>query len=284
MNGLVLFTPRLKVGQVMWVDDFLVTAAYDSLQTITIINNPNSGLWKVNLLGTWTTDLPWNISNTALQTALLTAAGAAAGDLTVVTGLNPQSYDVQFANGLGGQDIPVMVVDPGTLMNALGQTCAVSVAPTDLGTPEIVAKTAIAIPPLQARIWFGELSTIDYEDTPGFQLVANTGHFGEVDQGPPFNTDPDLGLEYQELIYDVTFSSVTYNGKSRELAPWAFVAPPDNREICLTDPDLARYPWVRPLDDVWTPPYTGPTLVGGTNWRERAAAERDSMRPKRRTA
>src|SRR6185312_9752584 len=255
VNGLVLFTPRLMVGQVLWVDNFLVTSAYDSLQTVTVINNPNSGLWKLNLLGTWTTDLAWNISNANLQAALLTAAGAAAGDITVVTGLNPQSYDVQFANGLGSQDIPTMVADPNTLMNALGQTCAVSVTSTELGTPEIVAPTAISIPPLQARIWNGVLSTIDYEDTEGFQLVSSMPEFALP--GP--------------LVYDLTFDKVTFNGKSRTLAPWAFEAPADSTAICLTDPALTRLPWERPITKMWEPPKPGLAVVGGRTWRERAS-------------
>src|SRR6185312_16165257 len=215
---------------------------------------------KLNLLGTWTTDLAWNISNANLEAALLTAAGAAAGDLTVVTGLNPQSYDVQFKNGLGSQDIPTMVADPNTLMNALGQTCAVSVAATELGTEEIVAPTAIAIPPLQARIWMGVLSTIDYEDTEGFQLVASM---------------PEFGLP-STLIYDVTFDKVTYNGKSRTLAPWAFVASVDATPICLTSPDLERLPWERPINAVWEPPKPELVAVGGRSWRERAAAQQES--------
>jgi len=270
MNGLVLFTPRLAIGQTMWVEDFLVTAAYDTLQTVTKINNPNSGLWKLNLLGTWTTDLAWDISNATLEAALIAAAGAAVGDITVVTGLNPQSYDCQFKNGLGSQDIPTMVADPNTLMNALGQTCAVSVSSVDHGTEEIVAPTAIAIPPLQARIWMGELSTIDYEDTPGFQLVSSM---------PEFEL-PDT------LVYDVTFSKVTYNGKSRTLAPWAFEAPTDETPVCLTSKDLVRLPWERPIDETWTPEAepSGLTLVGGHDWRARAAAEADARRPKRRTA
>lgn len=256
VNGLVLFTPRLLVGQVLWINDFLVTAAYDSLQTVTVINNPNSGLWKLNLLGTWTADLPWNTTNSALQTALLTAAGAATGDLTVVTGLNPQSYDVHFANGLGSQDIPTMVADPNTLMNALGQTCAVSVTATELGTSEIVAPTAISIPPLQARIWNGVLSTIDYEDTEGFQLVSSMAEF-------------DLP---SALIYDVTYDKVTFNAKSRTLAPWAFEAPADETPICLTDPDLTRLPWQRPITNTWSPAHPELAVVGGRTWRERTGA------------
>jgi hypothetical protein len=276
VSGLVTFTPRLYLGETLWLEHFIVTEAYDSLQTVTKINNPNSGLWTLNLLGTWTTDLPWDITNSALQAALITAAGASAGDITVVTGLNPQSYDVQFANGLGGTDIPTMVADPGTLMNSLGQTCAVSVAPTDLGTPQIIAPTAISIPPLTARIWDGILSTINTEDTEGFALVSSMPEFGRPYQG-------QLGEEVEwRLIYDVSFDKVTFNGAPRVLAPWAFKAPVDQTPVCLTDPALERLAYQEPIPYMWAPEtHVAPHLRVVGDWRTRASEQQRAARPRR---
>src|ERR1700712_4621925 len=41
------------------------------------------------------------------------------------------------------------------------------------GDGSIHRNTGIAFPPIQARIWEGQLATIDVSDTPGMQLVSN---------------------------------------------------------------------------------------------------------------
>jgi hypothetical protein len=255
VSGLVLFTPRLRKGTSFWIEDFLVTAAYNAEQTVNIIGNASQGTFTLQILGTWTTALPFDVAPSAMQAALLTAAGAATGDITVVLGPYPASYSVQFANNLGAQTIPIMNANPGTLEDALDQPCDVTVDGTVTGTPQVVADTAISIPPLQARIWDGVLSTIDEADTPGFQLLADM---------PELNVQ---GVAGTALIYDVTFDQVTYNGGPGVLAPWAFQAPPDATPVCLTSPDLARLPYQTPLGTTWAPPQPGLTAVG--DWRTR---------------
>jgi hypothetical protein len=250
VSGLVLFTPRLQRGTSFWIDNYLVQAEYSAEQTVNIINNPNQGNWTLQILGVWTTNLAWNAANATVQNALVAAAGVTTADIHVATGINPQSYDVTFTGALANRSIPIMLADPGTLQNALGQGCEVTVDGTSTGGAQIIAPTAITIPPLQARIWNGVLSTIDQDDTPGFQLVAN---------------QPELGLfsvtGLSELIYDVTFNSVTYNGGPGILAPWAFAAPTDATPVCLTDPSLDRLSWQPPISTTWTPPIPGLTLV-----------------------
>lgn len=244
VNGLVLFTPRLPIGTVFWVDNYLIQAAYDALQIVNIVNNPNQGTYTLQLLGTWTSALPYNVTNAALQAALIAAAGAATGDITVSNGPNPQSYQVAFAGNLAGTEIPIMNAEFSTLLNAQGQGCEVTVDGTSLGGPQIMAPTAITIPPLQARIWNGVLSTIDMDNTQGFQLNANQPELN-LSQVVPGTT---------QLIYDVTFDQVTYNGGPGILAPWAFPAPTDATPVCLTDPALARLPWEPPITKTWEPP------------------------------
>lgn len=117
--------------------------------------------------------------------------------------------------------------------------------------------TAVALCTRYGRIWAGELCNINTKDTPGVMLAANTTKLNLMDS---------VGLG--ELIYDVTFTKVSYGGKPRtydtladgsqaptitvsgdqKITSFAFVAPTDpNQVISLTDPDLKRLPWQKPL-------------------------------------
>lgn len=122
--------------------------------------------------------------------------------------------------------------------------------------------TALAV--RYGRIWKGELCNINVVDTPGVYLAANTIQLNLLDS---------VGLS--ELIYDVTFSKVTFGGKPttydtlpdgspaptvtvsgvQQITPFAFTAPSDPSEvICLTDPGLKRLPWLKqpgPQAPVW---------------------------------
>lgn len=94
---------------------------------------------------------------------------------------------------------------------------ALHVASFDVGG--VGRDTAILLAPRRARIWEGRLCTINAADTPGVQLVANTAELGL--------TDP--------LIYDVTFSSIRYNGTDQMIQNFAFQAPTSGGTICITD-------------------------------------------------
>jgi hypothetical protein len=81
----------------------------------------------------------------------------------------------------------------------------------------------LVIAPIQARIYEGELQTIDQADTPNIQLLANSSI---------------LGLT--SLIYDVSFSDVVYSSAAQVLSNFAFTAPTTNTTIDLSDPTLTR--------------------------------------------
>ncbi|ORW33241.1 hypothetical protein AWB91_08935 [Mycobacterium paraense] len=101
----------------------------------------------------------------------------------------------------------------------------------------------------------GVLSTIDYNATPGFQLVANS---------PQLNVATDL-------IYDVNFSSVSYNGADHYIAPFAFTAPTTTTTIDLSSPSLQVLPYQAPTDVPSVPaPQPGQPIKWNPNWRQRA--------------
>ena len=137
-------------------------------------------------------------------------------------------YAVEASDPAGSDNIPEINpiyafvtftarLRPGTVLN-IGDY---SRPDTTTGT------TAIALAPVQGRILEGELQVIDRGNTPDIQLVANT---------------PMLGLT-KPLIYDVTFTKVTYAGANQSISNFAFTAPTDTTTIDLTDPALARLPY-----------------------------------------
>lgn len=83
--------------------------------------------------------------------------------------------------------------------------------------------TALEIAPVTARIYQGQLATINQADTPGIQLLANTAI---------------LGLT--SLIYDVSFTNVVYAGHAQTLQNFAFTAPTTAGTLSITDPSLTR--------------------------------------------
>ena len=257
INALVTFTPRLARGQTFYIEDYLVSPAYNAVQTVTLIGSsglaPTGGTWTLSYSG-HTTDPPlaWDIAPADLQTALAALPAIGSGNVHVVAGPAGLSYNVEFTGTLGDQVMAPMIGNGDLLTNPEGAGfCEVTVAVATVGSAEIIADTAIAIPPLTAAIYNGVLSAIDYADTPGFQLPANVA-----------------ALNLAQLIYDVTFTNVTFNDATQFLAPFAFAAPSDTTPVCLTDPDLTRLPYQPPSTSTWVPsaPLGSPTplmLVSG---------------------
>lgn len=112
----------------------------------------------------------------------------------------------------------------------------------DLGSGNTGA-TAIALPPITGRVigtivggeavW--QLATINTTDTPGIQLLANSS---------PISTYLSAqGINGGSLIYDVSFSDVTFAGANQTISNFAFTAPTSNTGVCITDPTLTRLPY-----------------------------------------
>ena len=257
VSGLVSFTPRLPKGFQTFVKDYLVQAAYNGQQTVSIIGNPVQGNWQLNYQGQLTAVMPYNVTPAALQTALQALSTIGTGNVLVSQGINPQSYNCDFTGTLAANQIEPMVPSWTNLTDANGYDCTITVAVTAQGGPQIVADTSISIPTRQARIWSGVLSTIDYVDTPGVMLTANS---------PALN----LPAAYSPLIYDVAYSAVTFNNQPQVMGNVAFQAPTDNTGVCITSPDTALLNYETPNNALWTP--NQPTLAVVTNWRHRAGA------------
>lgn len=275
INAIVTFTPRLPKGQLCYMSNYLVTPAYNALQVLTLIGNVTGGTWTVEFGSRITDALAYDITPTDLQAALEGLDTIGANNVVVTVGIAPFSYNVEFTKGLGNQQMPPLIGNGDDLSNPEGPGfCEVTTTITLEGSNLVAADTAIALPPLTARIFEGVLSTIDLNDSPGFQLTANSG---------------SLGLN-QELIYDVNFTNITFNQGNQTLAPFAFVAPEDSTPVCITSPDLNRLNYQAPsVETVWQPQPVGTLMVdpnnmtarrpgAAKNWRQREAEQQQRRR------
>lgn len=230
----VLFRPRLPKGFVSHTNNFPVIPDVDAVQTVTVTGNPTGGTWKLQAVGNWSADIPWNATAAQVQTALTGTTGVGAGNAVVKAG-NGRSYVVTFTKTLGHQVVPLLMGDSSKLTGAVGNNFKVVTANTVYGSTARRAPAGVVIASRRARLWQGRLCSIDVADTPGVELVAN---------------DPLLNLAangIDKLVYDVDFTDVVWAGKPGALKNFAFTAPgPDVDDVFLTDPALDTVPWERP--------------------------------------
>lgn len=202
----------------------------NEVQTITLANT-YGGTFTLTFGGQTTTDIRRSATSIEVQRALEALSTIGTGNVSVTGPINAV-YTVEFVRSLGGTNVAQMTAN-GT--NLVGGTALATVIQLTKGTPQISRDTAIAMPPRKARIWNGQLSTIDVVDAPGFELVANSTVIGLATRG------------FSSLIYDVEFTEVSYAGGSQKIENFAFTAPTDTTAVCITDPALTRLEYARPV-------------------------------------
>lgn len=99
------------------------------------------------------------------------------------------------------------------------------------GSGSTTADTAVSLAPIQAKLLDGQLVSIDSANTPGVKLIA-------------CDDSIEAALLSTNLFYDVRFDPQTRG----DTVPtnFAFKAPTDASDVCLTDPDLDRQPYAGP--------------------------------------
>ena len=145
-------------------------------------------------------------------------------------------YDVEAAN-LGGSSSNLqflMISGFVAFYPRLPAGWAPLVSNLDLGSGAS-GNTYVALPPILGRIYRGQLSTIDYADTVGVQLVSNSSVISS-----------QIATVATHLVYDVQFSDVVYNGGPQHILPFSFIAPTDSTGVCLTDPNLTKGEYLGP--------------------------------------
>jgi hypothetical protein len=249
VSALVTFTPRLPKGFQAFIADYQVSSNTNNKQTIQVIGAVTGGTYALSFQSVWTTDIAPGISAATLQTTLRALSTIGAGNVNV-TGPTGGPYDVEFVGALANQTLPQMLADWDQLEVSSGAP-AVSVVMLQPGSTSRIAPTALSFPPRVGRIWTnGRLCSINVADSVGVDLVPNL---------------PALGMDF-DLIYDVTYSAVRFNGVNQVIAPFAFKAPVDTTAVCITDPALDRLPYEVPLRGTWYPgwdPTIDPSGSGG---------------------
>jgi hypothetical protein len=118
----------------------------------------------------------------------------------------------------------------------------VLVSNLDLGSGNS-GSTSLSLPPITGRIistvvgsgTVGQLCAINKPSSAGIQLLANSTLISTYLTAQNINGG--------QLIYDVSFSSVTFAGASQTIANFAFAAPTTNTTVCITDPGTTRLPY-----------------------------------------
>ena len=123
----------------------------------------------------------------------------------------------------------------------------VLISDLDLGSGN-TGSTALALAPITGRVmgvsagteggsvW--ELCAINTTNSPGIQLLANSS---------PISTYLTAqGVQSGQLIYDVSFTQVTYAALNQYVTNFAFVAPTDDTGVCITDPSLETIAYQNP--------------------------------------
>jgi hypothetical protein len=250
IQALVAFTPRVPRGFTAFVDDFEISQDTNNQQTVQLIGAINGGTWGLNFGGVWINPyIAPSATAAQVQTALAALSSIGAGNVQV-SGPAGGPYAIEMVGALANSPQPQLLADASNLTVSSG-AANISMEMLNAGSASRVAPAAIGIPVRAGRIWTtGQLCAINQADSPNVELVSNI---------------PEFGLAF-DLIYDVTFTQVTYNGVNQNLAPFAFTAPVDATPICLTDPATVLLPYQPPLQSTWFPgwvPTTPPSDSGG---------------------
>lgn len=187
------------------------------------------GTFTLTYSGQTTAPIPYNANITTVRSALENLSNVNDGDIHVAGSAG--NYYITFVGTKAGTNQAPLVASSAGLASALAGGTVGTVV---VGTPVQTRPTAIAFPPRKARIWEGMLCTINVEDTPGVDLVANSAALKLYEQG------------VDQLIYDVQFSSVVYAEGSRTLRNFAFVAPYDSTPVVLSSLALPKLDYKGP--------------------------------------
>lgn len=104
---------------------------------------------------------------------------------------------------------------------------------TALALPEITGTVVGSAGGSGGTVW--ELCAINSNNTPGINLVANTSVISSYLTAQNVNAG--------QLIYDVSFTNVTFAGENGTIQNFAFAAPTSNETVSITDPGFATLPY-----------------------------------------
>lgn len=219
VSAFVTFTPRLAPGTVEYIQNLDLGQLVPAPANLTVTGSTTGGTLAAGTYDWVVTSTNSNGESTqsSIVTAILTS-GTSSAALTWSVAYGAQGYNVYRVQGATTKLVGTTTSTSFTDTGQAGTTATLPVT----NTAELSANTALALAPVTARIYEGQLQTINQAGSPGVQLVANTALL-------------DLNL-----IYDVAFTDIVYAGQAQVLTNFAFQAPTTNTTIDLADPTLAR--------------------------------------------
>jgi hypothetical protein len=224
VSAFVTFTPRLRPGTAVIVAnlDLGVTLQQSNL---TAVPSTTGGTFAAGTKFWVFTATDANGETTASNEVTATLTGSTSSvALSWPQVDGAAGYKIYRGTAANTENVLVATIGSGSTLTYLDTGTAGSAAtPPVTNTAELSANTAVPMAPITARILNGELQTIDQNNTPKVQLLANSSVIG-----------------LSSLIYDVSFTKVVYAGAAQILNNFAFTAPTTATTIDLTDPALTR--------------------------------------------
>lgn len=233
-TGLVDFIPRVPKGFTFYKHNFQVEGN-NEVQLVGFIGGPSSGSWTMAFNGSApTAAIPFNTDSAGLQTKLAALSTIGVGNVSVIGPVGGDWY-VEFKGTLGNANQPLLTANSSSLVGA-----TVGVSTDTPGRPVVLRDTAINLDPVfNARIWEGQLSTIDAFDTPGFTLPANTAEIKAALAALSADTRKVLSIG-EDLVYDVRHRAVVFARSEQAIADYSFTAPAVGANLILTSVGLPR--------------------------------------------
>lgn len=225
VSAFVEFTPRLAPGDMEYVANLDLGVTLAAPHGLSATGSGTGGSFAAGTYFWVVTAVDGNGETTKsneVQAVLTGSTSSVALSWAVVDGAT--GYNVYRGTSTTNENKLITSIGSGTTLTYTDTGTAgttATVPATD--TAERSANTSLVLAPILARIYDGELQTIDQADTPNLQLVANSSV---------------LGLS--SLIYDVSFTNVVYASAAQVLKNFAFTAPTTATTIDLGDPTLTR--------------------------------------------
>lgn len=228
ISAFVEFTPRLAPGTLEYISNLDLGFTLAAPSGLAVTGSTTGGTLAAGAHFYVITATDSNGETTRSNEASVSTTGStSSAALTWNSVDGATGYKIYRGTTTTNENVLVTTIGSGTTTTYTDTGGAgTSASPPSTNTAEASGNTALAIAPVQARIYNGQLQTIDQADTPNIQLLANSSI---------------LGLS--SLIYDVAFTDVIYASQAQTLTNFAFTAPTTATTIDLGDPTLTRLPY-----------------------------------------
>lgn len=225
VSAFVTFTPRLAPGTVEYISNLDLQVTIPAPVLVSVTGSTTGGTLAAGSYWYVVTATNTNGETIASNQFGISTTGTTSSAAIVWTGVDgATNYKIYRGTSSGGEN-KLIATQTGLTYTDTGSAGTTATVPVT-NTAELSANTGLAIAPVLARIYEGELQTINQAGTPGVSLLSNSA---------------PLGLT--SLIYDVSFTQVVYASKIQNLTNFAFTAPTDTTPIDLGSPTLTRLPY-----------------------------------------